>query len=636
MKSCNRKFQKYGEEFNGLDGAVVTCLIDRRSQEQTISYCLNGKFLGVAFVLPNNLAGIPLFPMICGREDWTASCRFRDFWYAENGYSPLADAPLLGHAILEPIVSGLCSADADTGVEISEDGMKAIGRSPEGKWLGVRARPGVVRGAYQVDFELQSDSQIRVGWATAASRKSLGCDGKSFGYGGTAKKSHAGKFEDYGEEFQGKLGSVVSCLIDRNSTPQIISYCLDGRNLGVAFEVPESLAAEALFPAVCGKGFWRVACHIAPLARPFAGYKPISKALAEGDASQGPVELKPPSGKAVSSRDHDAVQAGCRVVLHVRSGPWQGWYVCRVLDTDDLGCYLEHEEDNFTENVPWTYLGGPKFAMELLLDTSEGPKQAEKKEDQQGHPVKLQSNQSHEAKPCKSSTKFLRRASLRVADGGAGLELSPCQAGLFVEQIESVPGQPDLRRGFAIVAIQGKLLLGLDEDQLFSRFGAALKDGAEILAGPAEEMQTTPFEEIQSQALQLLSDGVPEQSCSLVRACSAPLSMGEILCRSALRVMDGFGAGLELESCDLGYLVTAVAAEPGQNLKAGDAIVAIGGKPLLGCSEDEIEARFGDAFRHGSAMIFGPAAALQCFSTVKVQAMVDTVLSCSLDRTKTI
>mmetsp|Transcript_71764 Transcript_71764/g.126686 ORF Transcript_71764/g.126686 Transcript_71764/m.126686 type:complete len:731 (-) Transcript_71764:249-2441(-) len=644
MKSSNRKFERYGEDFNGLDGAVVTCLIDRRTrEEQTISYCLDGKYLGVAFTLPTKLADVALFPAICGREAWTASCQFRDFSFLQQGYSPLAEAPLQGHAILKPIMPGLCSADADSGVEISEDGKSANGRSPEGKWLGARARPGVIQGAYQVDFELRSESLIRVGWATSTSRKSLGCDAKSFGYGGTAKKSHAGNFEDYGEEFQGKIGSVVSCLIDRSAEHQTISYCINGKNLGVAFEVPESLVSEPLFPAVCGKGCWRVTCHVSQLLRPLSGYEPICKALLAGDATQGPGELKPPSGKTVSSTDHAEVQVGRRVVLHVRSGPWQGWYMCCVVDADDMGCYLKHDEDGFTENVPWAYLGGQKFAMQLLPENVEVQKHAQKNDVelncQAEHPVALQSKTMQASQ--KSSTEFLRRGFLRVDSGGAGLELSPCQAGLFVEQIEALPGQPDLRRGFAIVAIQGKLLLGLDEDIIHSIFGGALKDGVEIVAGPSLEMQTVTFEEIRKQALQLMSaKRVPEQffetAGSLLRACSTPLSTSGLLCRTALRVAIGLGAGLELESSDLGFVVTAIEREPGQNLKVGDAILAIGGKTLLGCSEEEIEARFRDAFRHGSALICGPAAALQSLPAEQVQGMVHGLLSLSLDRTETI
>ena len=42
----------------------------------------------------------------------------------------------------------------------------------------------------------------------------LGTDPQSFGYGGTGKKSHSRKFEDYGEPFA--LGDVIGCMLDRD------------------------------------------------------------------------------------------------------------------------------------------------------------------------------------------------------------------------------------------------------------------------------------------------------------------------------------------------------------------------------------------------------------------------------------
>jgi len=493
MKSSSKKFEKYGEEFVGQDGAIISCLIDRRHPEsQTISYCLNGKLLGVAFHLTPSLVQVPLFPSVCGRERWAASFRYRDFSFPSDGYHPLVDALLqVGHAAAVPSATGLCLNDADEGVEVSTDGDIAIGRSGQGKWLGVRGRPGVLRGAYQVDFQLLSECLVRVGWATLTARRALGCDAKSFGFGGTGKKSHAGKFEDFGEAFEGKRGSVVSCLLDRSGDSQAISYYLDGRNLGTAFLVPDAMANEPLFPAICGKGSWKVACHCASLLRPVSGFSPIAHALIVGDAVQGPAgAVLPPSGTCVTSKDHSDVQVGRRVVLHVRSGPWQGWYICHVRGIDDLGCYLEHEEDHFTENIPWSYLGGGKYSMELLPPTAAESKLRRVKD------------------AGKKSNQFLRLADLRVTANGAGLELSTCQAGLFVEKIDAVPGQPDLRRGFAIVAIQEQLLLGLEAEEVECRFAAGLSDGAVAVVGPAQELLAVPFSEICRQAVELLQ-GVP-------------------------------------------------------------------------------------------------------------------------------
>lgn len=64
----------------------------------------------------------------------------------------------------------------------------------------------------------------------------------------------------------------------------------------------------------------------------------------------------------------EGVTPGRRVVLHVDSGPWRGWYACRVVDTYSMGCYVQHESDGFTEHVPWNCLNAGKYRMELLPD----------------------------------------------------------------------------------------------------------------------------------------------------------------------------------------------------------------------------------------------------------------------------
>ena len=53
----------------------------------------------------------------------------------------------------------------------------------------------------------ESDGLCRVGWATRAASYEIGKDRRSFGYGSTGKKSHAGSFEDYGTPF-GKVTGI--------------------------------------------------------------------------------------------------------------------------------------------------------------------------------------------------------------------------------------------------------------------------------------------------------------------------------------------------------------------------------------------------------------------------------------------
>lgn len=66
------------------------------------------------------------------------------------------------------------------------------------------------------------------------------------------------------------------------------------------------------------------------------------------------------------------------------------------------------------------------------------------------------------------------------------------------------------------------------------------------------------------------------------------------------------GAGLDLEPSELGYLVDAVAEEPGQDpaFCAGTVIIEIGGCSLLGLEEEALEDAFGGHFRDGAQLLF--------------------------------
>lgn len=171
-------------------------------------------------------------------------------------------------------------ADADEGVEVSVGGREAACDS-EDAWLGVRARPAVLRGAYCIEFELVNDCLLRVGWGAPNSRRALGTDDRSFGYGGTGMKSHGNRFEAYGKVHEGLAGAVLTCLLDRrDARKQTISYMLNGEELGVAFRPPLWMADVPLLPAVCGREDW----HVQMRGEDFrysvpAGYKPLAELL---------------------------------------------------------------------------------------------------------------------------------------------------------------------------------------------------------------------------------------------------------------------------------------------------------------------------------------------------------------------
>jgi hypothetical protein len=261
---------------------------------------------------------------------------------------------------------GLCPDDADDGVVVRADGSGAACSLEKSKWSGVRGRPGVLKGRYQYEIELEEACLLRVGFSGITSRRTVGKDARSFGYGGTGMKSNAGQFEQYGAEFSETAKVIVTCLMDRSDTSrQTISFCLNGVNQGVAFEIPEELIDVPLFPILCGRGSWRATCRFSRLVFPADGYAPLNQALAAGHAILGP-KSKPelPRGLPVQEA-HTLVKPGQRVTLYVVSGAWEGWHTCEVLDTDALGCYLRHEEDGFTETIPWMFLK-TRYRMELL------------------------------------------------------------------------------------------------------------------------------------------------------------------------------------------------------------------------------------------------------------------------------
>eukprot|EP00929_Paragymnodinium_shiwhaense_P092489 TRINITY_DN52405_c0_g1_i1.p1 TRINITY_DN52405_c0_g1~~TRINITY_DN52405_c0_g1_i1.p1 ORF type:complete len:525 (-),score=93.35 TRINITY_DN52405_c0_g1_i1:27-1601(-) len=152
-----------------------------------------------------------------------------------------------------------CKDDADEGVVVSKGGARAACNADDA-WLGVRGWPAVLKGAYVYEVQVLKECLVRVGWAAPTSRRALGTDDRSFGYGGTGMKSHANKFDPYGEVYEARQGAVLTCCLDRrDARSQTISYSLDGTDLGVAFRLPLWMADVPLLPAVCGREDWQVA-----------------------------------------------------------------------------------------------------------------------------------------------------------------------------------------------------------------------------------------------------------------------------------------------------------------------------------------------------------------------------------------
>ena len=170
-------------------------------------------------------------------------------------------------------------ADRDLLLSV-EEGVRA---SAAGSWAGARCGLGVRGGVHYFEVVQESEGGIcRVGWAALNAKRELGKDAHGFGFGGTGKKSHGGRFLDYGEPYG--CGDVIGCLLDQ--VRGVISFSKNGRPLGEAFEVGPSLARQPLFPAVCLKGCAvKLSLGEAPLAALPSGATPIARAAAEHAAS---------------------------------------------------------------------------------------------------------------------------------------------------------------------------------------------------------------------------------------------------------------------------------------------------------------------------------------------------------------
>ncbi|KFM27783.1 ATP-dependent RNA helicase DDX1 [Auxenochlorella protothecoides] len=138
------------------------------------------------------------------------------------------------------------AADRDDALAIQPDGLVCQSRS-EAAWSGVRASLGAdpASGPRYFEVAVCDEGLCRVGWAAPASSLELGTEKGSWGYGGTGRRSHAGAFEPYGRPYG--LGDVVGAALDWQA--RRLSFFLNGKDLGVAYDLPKHLATP-LFPAV--------------------------------------------------------------------------------------------------------------------------------------------------------------------------------------------------------------------------------------------------------------------------------------------------------------------------------------------------------------------------------------------------
>lgn len=198
--------------------------------------------------------------------------------------APRPEAPLDPSAPL-----ALSAADRSRDVAV-DAGVAQCRRATA--WQGVRATRGVGRGRWYFVARPEDEGLCRLGWSGGEASLNLGTDRRGMGYGGTGKKSCAGKFDDYGGAY-GK-GDRVACLVAIDRGRVDVRFLRNGEDLGAAFEGVDirSVAGDGgvLYPAVALKNA-QVAVDFVerdPSADAM-GYRPVAEAT-EADWAPAVVE----------------------------------------------------------------------------------------------------------------------------------------------------------------------------------------------------------------------------------------------------------------------------------------------------------------------------------------------------------
>ncbi len=217
-------------------------------------------------------------------------------------------------------------------------------------WGGARATHGVKgSGKYYYEALVTGDGICRFGWSTKAGHLDLGKDRHGFGFGGTGKKSHNNEFLDYGQKF-GK-GDRLLCMIDLDRG--VISFAVNGRDLGAAFDIPSSLRGAALFPTVALKAS-AATLH----------FGAASAQVPAGAVSFAPLALAP-ADHLTSARSADAHR--------VARGPEAGPRGPRALILEPARDLAEQVYNNVVDVTK--YLADPPLTALLLVGGDDSKKQ---------------------------------------------------------------------------------------------------------------------------------------------------------------------------------------------------------------------------------------------------------------------
>ncbi|CAD6194723.1 unnamed protein product [Caenorhabditis auriculariae] len=139
-------------------------------------------------------------------------------------------------------------ADRDAGLSIGPDGLSCESRVAK-SWFGSRCHAGLhTRGKYYYEVKIARDGLCRIGWSAPTASLNIGTDDKSFGFGGTGKKSNSRKFDDYGTSFT--TNDVIGCYLDLDNLE--MWWSKNGEEFPRAYNLPKVFAdpSMALHPAV--------------------------------------------------------------------------------------------------------------------------------------------------------------------------------------------------------------------------------------------------------------------------------------------------------------------------------------------------------------------------------------------------
>ncbi|KAJ1149640.1 hypothetical protein NDU88_002446, partial [Pleurodeles waltl] len=134
--------------------------------------------------------------------------------------------------------------DRGSAFAIGSDGLCCQSREIK-EWHGCRATRGINKGKYYYEVSCHDQGLCRVGWSSMQASLDLGTDKFGFGFGGTGKKSHNKQFDSYGEEFT--MHDTVGCYLDIEKSS--IKFSKNGKDLGLAFDIPSHLKNQAFFPS---------------------------------------------------------------------------------------------------------------------------------------------------------------------------------------------------------------------------------------------------------------------------------------------------------------------------------------------------------------------------------------------------